>query len=90
MISMLTGAAAGAAVCVFGLWCYVKGGNNALRIAQNGKPELFGSPVRAAAELAAAAKREKDAQKLPYEKQLRNLMAYDPAGEPERAEKEDA
>lgn len=83
MMSVLLGAAAGALAALFGLRCYVKGENNGLRPAKNEPAQPPGLPAASAKTNGPGKARgpaETDGQEdgIPYEKQLRNILAYNP------------
>lgn len=83
MMSVLLGAAAGALAAVFGLRCYIKGENNGLRLAKNEPARVPGFPAARAetnvpGKTRGPAEAEEPENGIPYEKQLRNILAYNP------------
>jgi len=47
MLEILIGLACGMAVCVFGLFCFIKGQRNALQLQRNEIPEDIRGPIAA-------------------------------------------
>lgn len=82
MLSVLLGIVIGMGVTVFGLWCYIKGEQNGVRLAHGELPQQVGNPVRAVADAAhEAAKHVADRQsgKPSMNQQLGNLFNYNPS-----------
>ena len=54
MLDMIIGIALGMAVCLFGLWCYIKGQGNAILLLQDKQPQQVKTPVQVISEGAQA------------------------------------
>lgn len=85
MLEILTGVAVGMIVCVFGMWCFIKGQHDAISIMHSELPEQIKSPVQAITGSVEAIKENKAAAEA--EDQLANLLNYNGGyKEPEKGE----
>ena len=51
MIEILVSIATGIAVCIFGMWCFIRGQQNGMQIRANEIPTQINNPVIAVAEV---------------------------------------
>jgi hypothetical protein len=78
MIDVLISAAAGIFVCIFGMWCFIRGQQNALQMARKEIPVQIRNPVQVAVEgIQDVAKDVKDSKRITdYNTQVQNMQNF--------------
>lgn len=75
MFDILIGVLAGVCVCVFGMWCFIHGQQNAIQVLQEQQPEQIKTPVQIVKKEVKAAKEAK--AKAQREKEYENWLNWD-------------
>lgn len=81
MFEILIGILIGFVVCFFGMWCYIKGEQNGLKLANKEQPQQIITPVQAVSEgmetLSDMVETKKNEKKsVSIEEQFKNMQNY--------------
>jgi len=81
MLNMIISILIGFAVCLFALWCYIKGEQNGIRLANKEQPQQIETPAQVISEGIEAAKEhienKKDEKKaISINEQVTNMLKY--------------
>lgn len=81
MIDTLFSILIGIAVCMFALWCYIKGEQNGIRLANKEQPQQIETPTQVISDGVEAVKehieRKKETEKiLSMSEQIQNMRKY--------------